>query len=170
MKITVIGNGISRRHVPLDKIKGITIGCNEIYRGFSPDYLMAVDEPILKEIHESNYSGTVVYRQNGLRSQGLLPKEHWHHPKYMNHHSSGNAGLVLATTLATEPIDLLGFDCQLGRVYSEHTPPSSWQLWINFLLVTSSKFPLRRVTGENSLEIPEVPSISVEDYIKELEV
>jgi hypothetical protein len=30
-------------------------------------------------------------------------------------------------------------------------------------------YPIRRVIGENSLDIPEIPSITVENYLKELD-
>lgn len=40
-----IGNGISRRGFKLDRLtgKGITIGCNGVYRHYSPDYIVGLD-------------------------------------------------------------------------------------------------------------------------------
>ena len=42
----VIGNGTSRRTISFPDLseKGSTYGCNAIYREFSPDYLIAVEE------------------------------------------------------------------------------------------------------------------------------
>ena len=87
----------------------------------------------------------------------------------MDNNSSGHAAIELAAGLDATQIDILGFDCQLGRVYGEHTPPSSWQKWIDALIMQSKKYPVRRVVGENSLAIPEIKNtISVQDYINEL--
>lgn len=169
MKITVIGNGISRRPIPLDKVQGMKIGCNEIYKEMTLDYLCAVDFVMLKELHESDYDGPVCYRFKSLNQQGLKPKKNWFAPDFMNHHSSGNAAIQLAAALDATQIDILGFDCQLGRVYGKQQPPSSWQRWIDALITLSKNYPIRRVVGENSLAIPEIKNtISVQDYINEL--
>ena len=169
MKITVIGNGISRIPIPLYKIPGITIGCNELYKSFDPKYLCAVDFAMLKDLHESSYAGAVCYRFKSLNDQGLKPKQNWFCPSFMDNNSSGHAAIELAAGLDATQIDILGFDCQLGRVYGEHNPPSSWQKWIDALIMQSKKYPIRRVVGENSLAIPEIKNtISVQDYINEL--
>lgn len=169
MKITVIGNGISRRPIPLDKIQGMKIGCNEIYKEMPLDYLCAVDFAMLKELHESDYEGPVCYRFKSLNEQGLKPKKDWFAPSFMDNHSSGNAAIELAVALDATQIDLLGFDCQLGRIYGEQQPPSSWKRWIDVLIILSERYPIRRVVGENSLAIPEIKNtISVQDYINEL--
>jgi hypothetical protein len=55
-------------------------------------------------------------------------------------------------------------------VYGPHVPPSNWSLWINNLIYLSKKYPIRRVIGVNSLDIPEIPNeISVENFLKELD-
>lgn len=169
MKVTVIGNGISRRPIPIDKIQGMKVGCNEIYREFTLDYLCAVDFAMIKELHESDYAGPICYRFKSLNQQGLKPKKNWFAPDFMDNHSSGNAAIELAAALDATQIDILGFDCQLGRVYGEQQPPSDWHKWINSLVLMSKRYPIRRVVGENSLNIPEIKNtISVDDYIKEL--
>jgi hypothetical protein len=169
MKVTVIGNGISRSPIPLYKIPGLTIGCNELYRSFDPKYICAVDFAILKELHESTYAGAVCYRFKSLHEQGLKPKKNWFAPEFMDNHSSGNAAIELAVALDATQIDILGFDCQLGRIYGEHKPPSDWSKWIQSLIRMSKKYPIRRVVGMNSLIIPEIENtITVDDYIKEI--
>jgi|688.fasta_scaffold1295002_1 hypothetical protein len=170
MKVTVIGNGVSRTPIPLDKISGILIGCNELYLEYCPHYLCAVDIKMLKEIHNSEYPGIVYYRHLSLVETGLKPKKNWHSPEFMQNNSSGNAAIGLAISLGATQIDLLGFDCQQGRVYGPHVPPSNWSLWINNLIYLSKKYPIRRVIGVNSLDIPEIPNeISVENFLKELD-
>ena len=56
--IFVIGNGTSRKNVNLDILKqhGKIIGCNALYRDFTPDHLFANDSIILHEILSSDYS------------------------------------------------------------------------------------------------------------------
>ena len=56
--IFVIGNGASRKNVNLDVLKqhGKIIGCNALYRDFTPDHLFANDSIILHEILSSDYS------------------------------------------------------------------------------------------------------------------
>ena len=49
----IIGNGESRRNFDLNDIKGVApiYGCNALYRDFSPDWLVAVDEGVIDEIN-----------------------------------------------------------------------------------------------------------------------
>lgn len=53
----IIGNGESRRSFDLNDIKSVApiFGCNAIYRDFSPDWLVAVDEGVIDEISSSNF-------------------------------------------------------------------------------------------------------------------
>lgn len=53
----VIGNGESRQDVDLNEIKskGKVFGCNAIYRDFSPDVLVCVDNKIIFEVIKSGY-------------------------------------------------------------------------------------------------------------------
>ena len=58
MIVVIIGNGKSRQHMDLDKIKekAWTFGCNALYRDFSPDFLLTVDPHCTHEILDSDYS------------------------------------------------------------------------------------------------------------------
>ena len=58
MAVVVIGNGKSRQHMDLNKIKekAWTFGCNALYRDFAPDYLLTVDGHITHEVLDSDYS------------------------------------------------------------------------------------------------------------------
>ena len=51
------GNGNSRKDLDLDKFKqhGTVIGCNAIYRDYTPDILVALDTAIAHEIYRSGY-------------------------------------------------------------------------------------------------------------------
>ena len=53
----IIGNGESRRNFDLNDIKGVApiYGCNALYRDFSPDWLVAVDEGVIDEINSSTF-------------------------------------------------------------------------------------------------------------------
>ena len=53
----IIGNGPSRTKFDIASLKGLgTIyGCNALYRDFTPDYLVAIDPPIIKEIEKSDF-------------------------------------------------------------------------------------------------------------------
>ena len=53
----IIGNGESRRSFDLNDIKSVApiFGCNAIYRDFSPDWLVAVDEGVIDEITSSKF-------------------------------------------------------------------------------------------------------------------
>ena len=51
----IIGNGPSRKQIALEKLDGVTFGCNALYRDFSPDYLIGGDAAIIKEICASGY-------------------------------------------------------------------------------------------------------------------
>lgn len=57
----IIGNGSTRENLPLEDLKGhgTIYGCNALYRDYPafniPDYLVAIDPEIIKEIRESDF-------------------------------------------------------------------------------------------------------------------
>ena len=53
MKAFIIGNGTSRKSFDLESLrgKGTIFGCNALYRDFTPDYLVAIDDGIISEIN-----------------------------------------------------------------------------------------------------------------------
>ena len=53
----IIGNGKSREDFDLEQLRpyGEIYGCNALYRDFEPDWLVAIDEAITKEIQESDF-------------------------------------------------------------------------------------------------------------------
>ena len=56
----LIGNGLSRKGFDLRSIKnrGVIVGCNNLYKDFAPDILVATDHPIMHEIYRSGYCYT----------------------------------------------------------------------------------------------------------------
>lgn len=53
----IIGNGKSREDFDLEQLRpyGTIYGCNALYRDFEPDWLIAIDEAITKEIQDSEF-------------------------------------------------------------------------------------------------------------------
>jgi len=52
------GNASSRKDLDLDKYKqyGTVVGCNAVYRDFTPDILVALDSPIGHEVYRCGYA------------------------------------------------------------------------------------------------------------------
>ena len=59
MKAFIVGNGLSRQGFNLESLrgKGTIFGCNALYRDFTPDYLVAIDDKIIAEINHSIDTG-----------------------------------------------------------------------------------------------------------------
>ena len=70
--IFVLGNGPSRKNIGLSKLDGTVIGCNAIYRDFTPDVICATDAGIMSDIIDSGYDGKCYFTHN---SWNLLPTE-----------------------------------------------------------------------------------------------
>lgn len=53
----IVGNGKSREQVDLSSLRpfGTIYGCNALYRTFEPDFLIAIDPMMIKEIKKSNF-------------------------------------------------------------------------------------------------------------------
>ena len=106
----VLGNGTSRQHFDLEKMrgKGIIYACNAVYRNFEPDVLIAVDPKMVHEIVADGYHHNhVVWTNynNGYKDYTNLnyfqPSRGW---------SSGPTALWLASTHKHDTIYILGFD------------------------------------------------------------
>jgi len=170
MRVTVIGNGVSRTPIPLQKISGITVGCNAVYRDFHPTYLCVIDHAITKEVYESSYEGVVYYRHMTLRRLGYHPKTNWHTPHFMNGENTGNAAILLAKDLGAGQIDLIGFDGVSQKLYPDTAQPNDrFDIWNDRLMYICEGLNVRRVV-DNTCAITEIPSITVEQYIKELDI
>ena len=106
----VLGNGISRKHIPLQPLKehGKIYGCNALYREFAPDHLVAVDTKMIIEIADTRYHHqySVWSNPNKLTQKTaginiMNPNKGW---------SSGPTAMLLASQHGYKTIYLLGFD------------------------------------------------------------
>ena len=71
----VLGNGISRRGLPLEYMKdyGDIYGCNALFREFTPKVLVATDKPIAAHIEETGYPKTnTFYTRKPTKDSGAL--------------------------------------------------------------------------------------------------
>ena len=57
------GNGNSRKGLDVDKYKkkGTVVGCNAIYRDFTPDILVALDSRMNHEVYRSGYALSLIH-------------------------------------------------------------------------------------------------------------
>jgi hypothetical protein len=109
----VLGNGTSRKGVPLEKIHefGKIYACNAVYREYDPDYLIAVDVKMILEITKKGYhlikKNVWTNANNAYKKiEGLnffRPSRGW---------SSGPTALHLASQHGYDKIFILGFDYQ----------------------------------------------------------
>lgn len=53
----IIGNGKSRKGFPLDMLrdKGVSFGCNGIWKEYAPNYLVTIDDKYIKIAYESDF-------------------------------------------------------------------------------------------------------------------
>lgn len=53
----IIGNGKSRKGFPLDLLrdKGVTFGCNGIWKEYAPNYLVAIDDKYIKIAYNADF-------------------------------------------------------------------------------------------------------------------
>lgn len=110
-KALIIGNGASRKSLNLESLrnKGTIFGCNALYRDFEPDYLVAIDDKIIKEIEES-YAN--------LNTCIFPPEEERYEPPGVYGLKSGptprsNAGMVAmqqAVQMGFRELHCFGFD------------------------------------------------------------
>lgn len=106
----VLGNGTSRKSIPLDPLKqyGKIYACNAVYRTFSPDYLIAVDAKMVFEICKSGYQQNNEVWTNPNQAYSKLIKLNYFHPN--RGWSSGPTALNMATEHEHQQIYMLGFD------------------------------------------------------------
>tara|TARA_R110000851_G_scaffold261556_2_gene414114 strand:+ start:1324 stop:1917 length:594 start_codon:yes stop_codon:yes gene_type:complete len=106
----VLGNGTSRKHFDVEKLrgKGNIYACNAVYRSFEPDVLIAVDPKMVHEIVADGYHHNhVVWTNynNGYKEYTNLnyfqPSKGW---------SSGPTALAKAADDKHKTIYILGFD------------------------------------------------------------
>ena len=106
MTAYIIGNGTSRKNVDLKQLNGATYGCNALYHDFTPDVLVATDDPISRSIQSSGYAKrNKFYTRKVYAGSGANQLR----SNYANWSSGPNA-LQLAVHDYHDDITLLGFD------------------------------------------------------------
>jgi hypothetical protein len=106
----VLGNGTSRKSVPLEALRdyGTIYGCNALYRTFSPDYLVAVDVKMVLEINKAGYQHHNTVWTNPNKSYTKIHNLNYFKPS--KGWSSGPTALWLASQHGYDQIYILGFD------------------------------------------------------------
>jgi hypothetical protein len=109
VKAYIIGNGLSRSEFDLEKLrgKGTIFGCNALYRDFTPDYLVAIDDKIISEINHAIDTGNCGVPQSNF----IVPS--WNECFEATTGRRSNAGMnamLEAIKLGHDEIYCLGFD------------------------------------------------------------
>lgn len=118
--VFLIGNGKSREKFDLERLRpiGTIIGCNALYRDFTPDILVAIDAKMLKEVYESKYceENTCIIPKN--RTVKVPPAEHYKTEKF---NTSGCFAMkIISGSMKPEKCYMLGMDAFPGNMY-DHT-------------------------------------------------
>lgn len=106
----VFGNGRTRLNIDFDEVKpyGPIYACNAVYRGYTPDYLIAVDKKMLEELHYTNYmQDNNVYT---FISQKTPKYKHLNYIDPAMGYSSGPTALHLSASHNPHEVYIFGFD------------------------------------------------------------
>lgn len=121
----VLGNGKSRLKYDLQQLKDIanTYGCNAIYRDFSPDYLISMDEYMVKEIiSNGGHLRSKFYTQRHNSPIFNKHKDAVNHTNFVVNDKwngdSGTGALRIAGSHGYKKIYMLGFD--YGTSYTDN--------------------------------------------------
>ena len=187
----VFGNGESRTSVDIDKLDGIKIGCNAIYRDYAVDHLVCVDRRMVNEAIDNgaNDYALVYTREDWLsqykqfkriRAVPVLPyngTERWDEPFQWG---SGPYAVLLAAKLCKgDTVRLLGFDlysstATVNNVYKSTCNYDSAdkravdpRYWIHQIGKIFEIYPRRtfRIYQEQGWELPKAwnyPNVSVD--------
>lgn len=106
----VLGNGTSRKTINLTSLRsnGEIYGCNALYRDFDPDYLIAVDSKMVRELNNENYQHKVPVWTNP--NKAYLKFTGFNFFAKSKGWSSGPTALHFASTNNCTDIYILGFD------------------------------------------------------------
>ena len=113
--VFLVGNGGSRKGFDLNTLrgKGTIIGCNALYRDFTPDILICQDSKMARELKDNDYSGLVLSGQNiGVKLKRNIV---W---KPGNARTSGAFGLkFIARIIRPNICYTIGMDGYAGNIY-----------------------------------------------------
>lgn len=175
----VLGNGISRRGLPLNNIKqhGPVYGCNALYRDFVPEVLVATDKPIALEIESTGYPmQNKFYTRRPTAGLGGLSI-----PKPYFGFSSGPTATALAALDQHKKIYMIGFDLgptddkKFNNLYagtefykSTDSVPTYTGNWIKQIQQICRDFPntkFVRVCGSTTARITELDGIKNMEHL-----
>jgi hypothetical protein len=115
--VFLIGNGKSREQFSLEQLrgKGTIIGCNALYRDFTPDVLIAIDAKLIKEIRDNKYheNNFTIIPHN--RTTDLPGSKRWRTDKFNT--SGCYAMKLISYWMQPEYCYMLGMDNYPGNVY-----------------------------------------------------
>jgi hypothetical protein len=170
----VLGNGRGRLGFDLNELHAIghTFGCNALYRDFIPDYLCAVDYPMIEEIINAKaHLRTKLYIESKHKRYTQLPNVNAIDTQFPTGMDSGNLSVLLACKLNFTKIYMLGYDyishnglnnnVYTGtRLYRQatdvHAGQPTIQSWYHRLMIVMARYPnteFIRVNG-NDFIIP----------------
>jgi hypothetical protein len=115
--ISVVGNGVSRKGLALNSLPGYTIGCNAVHRDYTCPMYVAADRRIVEEIKRNDKnSNSIIFTRKDWASDynvNAVP-DLWYQgdAKADNqfHWNTGPMALHVASEIATEEINIIGFD------------------------------------------------------------
>jgi len=115
--VFIVGNGNSRENFDLKKLrgKGTIIGCNALYRDFSPDILVAVNYRMIKEAQNYAKENCCITLAN--RERDLKHFIAWKVPEV---NSSGCLAIkIVSLLIRPSKCYMLGMDCYKGNIYND---------------------------------------------------
>jgi len=123
----VIGNGPSRKHFDLNKLKetGQTYGCNALYRDYMPDFIFSVDTKMTQQMVADEVGLKTIHYAPALEVNRKQSKGMLHLIPNNPHWISGNAAFWTAGVHGHTSIYLLGFDFreygkgELNNIYQD---------------------------------------------------
>ena len=108
----VIGNGVSRKGLPLDKVYQEKVGCNAIFRDHYVQHLVCCDKRMVKQAlphHDTIYTRQRWNEELGVLALPDLVEKGTERMDDPFHWGSGPYAVLLGSTL-DDKIDLVGFD------------------------------------------------------------
>jgi hypothetical protein len=117
--VFLVGNGKSRKDFNLEQLRGIgtIIGCNALYREFTPDLLIVIDAKMMREVKAAKYSerGTVIIPRG--RTVVVPDALIWKTERY---NTSGCFGMKMITqVMKPKKCYMLGMDGYPGNMYDK---------------------------------------------------
>lgn len=117
--VFLIGNGKSRSNFDLERLRkvGTIVGCNALYREFTPDVLVAIDAKMLRELKNANYGSskdqfTIVPKSRQVVVSGARI---WHTDRF---NTSGCFAMkLISQVMQPKNCYMLGMDGYPGNMY-----------------------------------------------------